>query len=306
MRERLAHTIYHGAATAMASAPPLLLLNGWTMTQAQWGSLLLDGARTLRASRSIIAVDNAGVGGSAALDTDGLTLDSLAADALNLLDTLEIERAHVLGLSMGGMAAQRMASGRVASLTLCATTGGGSLMVGAERGFAKPFFGAFRGWAEADSAAQLAIARTFVRGCLARSSVLLDDAARIDEMAEAFVARGPRSAAGISSQLAALGGGGAEELLLGVREARAPVPPTLIVHGDEDQVLPHENATRLRDAIGAERARLLTLQGHGHALFDTHDGVASAIARFLDDVDAEAPLAPTYAAAPRTPGFSAR
>ena len=53
MRERLAHTIYHGAATAMASAPPLLLLNGWTMTQAQWGSLLLDGARTLRAQEGV-------------------------------------------------------------------------------------------------------------------------------------------------------------------------------------------------------------------------------------------------------------
>ena len=305
MRSIIAHRIFDGAATARASAPPLLLLNGWTMTLEQWGSLLLDEARTLRASRAIIAVDNRGVGGSAALATERLTLDSLAADALDLLDALGVERAHVLGLSMGGMVAQRMASERVASLTLCATTGGGSLMIGADREFAKPFFGAFRGWAEADSAAQLAIARTFVRGCLAPSSALLDNAARIEEMAEAYVARGPRNAAGVSSQLTALGGGGAEELLVGVREARAPVPPTLIVHGDEDQVLPHENAKRLRDAIGAESARLLTLRGHGHTFFETHDGVTRAIARFLDDVDAEAPLAPSYAAAPCTPGFAA-
>lgn len=55
------------------------------------------------------------------------TLSDMAADGIGLLDSLEIDRAHVLGSSMGGMIAQTMAiehPERVRSLTsLYSTTG---------------------------------------------------------------------------------------------------------------------------------------------------------------------------------------
>ncbi|HYG86500.1 MAG TPA: 3-oxoadipate enol-lactonase [Azospirillum sp.] len=52
------------------------------------------------------------------------SMDMLADDALALLDALGIERAHVVGLSIGGMMAQRLAAKapqRVTSLVLCDT-----------------------------------------------------------------------------------------------------------------------------------------------------------------------------------------
>jgi len=59
------------------------------------------------------------------------TLDDMAADAIGLLDALSIDRAHVVGRSMGGMIAQLMASDypqRVLSLTsIMSSTGNPNL-----------------------------------------------------------------------------------------------------------------------------------------------------------------------------------
>jgi pimeloyl-ACP methyl ester carboxylesterase len=55
----------------------------------------------------------------------------MAADAIGLLDTLAIDRAHVVGRSMGGMIAQIMASehpGRVLSLTSIMSSTGNPML----------------------------------------------------------------------------------------------------------------------------------------------------------------------------------
>src|SRR5262245_32951083 len=59
----------------------------------------------------------------------GYTGADLVADAVGILDVLRVERAHVVGMSMGGGMAQWLAiehPGRVASLTLVATSAGGA------------------------------------------------------------------------------------------------------------------------------------------------------------------------------------
>jgi pimeloyl-ACP methyl ester carboxylesterase len=107
--------------------PPLLLVMGFTAQLTAWDErfcrLLADGGRY------VIRFDNRDCGLSTKLDGVGVdiaavlaaalsggappevpyTLSDMAADAVGLLDVLGIEKAHVMGASMGGMIAQTIA-----------------------------------------------------------------------------------------------------------------------------------------------------------------------------------------------------
>lgn len=74
----------------------------------------------------VIVFDNRGSGRTSSPDTY-YTMEMMAGDAVALLDVLGIEKAHVLGKSMGGYIAQEIAighPGRVQSLILAATSAG--------------------------------------------------------------------------------------------------------------------------------------------------------------------------------------
>jgi pimeloyl-ACP methyl ester carboxylesterase len=108
-----------------ADGKPLLLVNGYTSTMMSWPLPLMEGLRA-RGFR-VIRYDNRDVGKSEKLT--GLpsaqetakavkegrkpdvpyTLSDMAADGIGLLEALGISRAHVMGISMGGMIVQAMA-----------------------------------------------------------------------------------------------------------------------------------------------------------------------------------------------------
>src|SRR5438270_813661 len=105
-------------------APPLLLIMGMSGTSLHWSEAFLDELRPLF---DVIAFDHRGVGASAALD-GAITIAEMADDAAGLLAALSIDRAHVLGISMGGMIAQELALAHpelVSTLTLGCTYCGG-------------------------------------------------------------------------------------------------------------------------------------------------------------------------------------
>jgi pimeloyl-ACP methyl ester carboxylesterase len=102
---------------------PLLLINGYAATAADWDPGFLAGLGEF----GLICPDNRGIGDSESGGAE-LTIDAMAADLEGLLDALEIERAAVVGWSMGGFVAQRLAArapARVAALALLATDPGG-------------------------------------------------------------------------------------------------------------------------------------------------------------------------------------
>jgi 3-oxoadipate enol-lactonase len=106
------------------SGEPMLLIQGMSATHLTWGRPFLA---PLEESFDCVVFDNRGMGlsGPAAMPFE---IVDLAADTLALLDALEIERAHVVGISMGGMIAQELALAhpeRFRSLTLGATYCGG-------------------------------------------------------------------------------------------------------------------------------------------------------------------------------------
>ena len=103
--------------------PPLLLIQG-----LGYGALGLGadraGARSLGIASSLF--DNRGIGESDKPEGP-YTAAQMAGDALQVLDEAGIERAHVLGASLGGMIAQELAVAapeRVDRLVLCCTTPG--------------------------------------------------------------------------------------------------------------------------------------------------------------------------------------
>jgi len=98
---------------------PLLLIMGFGGDITAWAFQIPDFAARYR----VIAFDNRGVGQSDAPDHP-YTTRMMAGDALGLMDALGVDRAHVLGVSMGGMIAQELALARpdrVSSLHLACT-----------------------------------------------------------------------------------------------------------------------------------------------------------------------------------------
>ncbi len=108
----------------IGSGQPLLLLNGFAATIADWDPSFID---RLASSRELILLDNRGIGGS---KDDGQPFDiaSLAENAAHVIKALGFKRTSVLGWSMGGFIAQALAAKcpeHVDKLILLSTDSGG-------------------------------------------------------------------------------------------------------------------------------------------------------------------------------------
>ena len=104
---------------------PLLMIMGLGASSAVWDpELIAELARSFR----VITFDNRGTGQSDKPDAP-YSIEMFADDAAGVLDKLDVRRAHIFGVSMGGMIAQEFAlrhANRTATLTLGCTTAGGT------------------------------------------------------------------------------------------------------------------------------------------------------------------------------------
>jgi pimeloyl-ACP methyl ester carboxylesterase len=182
--------------------------------------------------------------------TEAFSIAEMAADTVALLDALEIESAHALGISMGGMIAQELAlahPGRLRSLTLGCTYCGGP---GSQLMDPADFQGLVEAMASGD---RQRVYRAMYElnlspGFRAEESRF----AEFTEMAEALPAA--RETIGLQVQaIAAHDTSG--------RLARIEAP-TLVVHGTVDRVLGYPNGPLVASLIPG--ARLETLEGVGH------------------------------------------
>jgi len=106
------------------SGDALLLIMGLGASSAAWDPDLLD---QLAKEFRVITFDNRGTGQSDKPDAP-YSMEMFADDAAGVLVELKINRAHVFGVSMGGMIAQEFAlrhPARTVTLTLGCTTAGG-------------------------------------------------------------------------------------------------------------------------------------------------------------------------------------
>jgi pimeloyl-ACP methyl ester carboxylesterase len=93
------------AYQALGEGEPLMLIMGYSGTMDLWAPQVLQ---ELGAHYKLIIFDNRGMGRTTASDKE-FTIELFADDTAGLLDALDIERAHVLGWSMGTYIAQELA-----------------------------------------------------------------------------------------------------------------------------------------------------------------------------------------------------
>lgn len=102
---------------------PLVLIRGLGSNADHWYSQLPSLSEKYR----VIIFDNRGIARSKDKG-EALTVPMMAEDTLGLMNALELERPHIMGLSMGGMIAQELAIAhpdRVSGLVLACTHPGG-------------------------------------------------------------------------------------------------------------------------------------------------------------------------------------
>lgn len=106
-----------------ADASPLLLVMGAQASGLGWPDELVD---LLTSRHRVIRYDHRDTGRSTwAFDQRPYPLSELAGDALTVLDALDVHRAHIVGMSMGGMLAQLLIADRpdrLLSATLIGTS----------------------------------------------------------------------------------------------------------------------------------------------------------------------------------------
>ena len=260
--------------TGGESRPVVLLIMGLNMQLIAWPDNLVRGL--VDAGFRVVRHDNRDAGLSTQFDHAGTGnllwqglryrfgmpvrsaygLQDMADDALGVLDALGIRQAHVVGASMGGMIAQRLAATapeRVSSLVSVMSSSGARGLPG-PRGDVVAML--MRRPAGRDEAALVAHSMRFVR--LIAGSVYPPDDAALRERLTIALRRAYRPR-GLMRQIAAVAADSGREKLL----ARIACP-TLVLHGDADPLLPI--ACGLDTARRIPGARFVPLAGMGHDL----------------------------------------
>jgi 3-oxoadipate enol-lactonase len=228
------------------SGEPLLLIQGMSGNLLAWGRPF---SSLLEQSFEVISFDNRGMGLSGPA-TEAFSIAEMAADTAALVDALEIDSAHVLGISMGGMIAQELAlahPGKVRSLVLGCTYCGGPGSVTMDPAD-------FQTLAEAMSSGdQDRVLRAMYE--LNLSPGFRAEESRYEEFVAMAAARpAPRQV--IAFQLQAIA----------AHDTSARLPqieaPTLVTHGTVDRVLGYPNGQLIASLIPG--ARLETFEDVGH------------------------------------------
>ena len=224
------------------SGPCLLLLHGIGSNSRSFRHQLAD----LSDSYTVVAWDAPGYGRSDD-PVAPFSLADLADRTASLLDELAVERAYVLGVSMGGVIAQLVYHRhptRVQSLILADTNPGGGGLPEPER--------------SARVQARLeALERLGPRGMASvRAPVLLRPDAPPDILAEVTEIMAEVRPAGYRAAAIALGQTDLTALLNGIDV------PTLVIHGEHDRVVPPETGRFLAENIPGARFILIPQAGH--------------------------------------------
>jgi pimeloyl-ACP methyl ester carboxylesterase len=234
--------------------PAIVLIRGLGTQLIEWPPALVTGLVT--AGLEVVVFDNRDAGLSSEMKpiagTAPYRLEDMANDVVGLLDRLQVERAHILGISMGGMIAQHVAIAhpqRTRSLiSVMSSTGNPDLPVPSPEMRARLVETA----ATPEALIALNAANRVAFGSPAYPESL-------DERMTAARAAYERSHRpdGVAQQMRAVIADGSR-----VDRLRRLSVPTLVIHGADDPLIP---VAAGRDTAAAiEGARLEIIAGMGH------------------------------------------
>lgn len=229
---------------------PLVMIMGLTASLDAWEPVTL---RLLARRFRVLVFDNRDAGGTTFIgEPVSYSIKDMADDVARLMDHVGFDRAHVVGVSMGGMIAQELVLGhpdRVDRLVLACTVPGAQsgllptsevleTMAAAPQATGR--------WSAALRLASVAMTPGWPLTHFWRLPAMAIRNARYAQRPEGYV-----------RQMGAVGGFEAGERLRGIRT------PTLIVHGDKDILLPPDNARRLAELIPGARLEIYRGAPHG-------------------------------------------
>ncbi|KPA76229.1 putative mitochondrial hydrolase, alpha/beta fold family-like protein [Leptomonas pyrrhocoris] len=295
--------------------PCLLLVMGLGGCGLQWGEPLVQ--RFVSAGFYVVCYDNRDVGLSTHLDgcptvfiarmvlpswaslgegQPPYTLYDMAEDGMNLLTALGIEKAHILGESMGGMIVQCMAlrhPERVKSLTIVYSHSGGPKV---KPQTFKMSLAMLREPASNSLEDQVNFKVQMTR--LFTGDYELDEE-MTRKMGLTTLSRCPEDGDGVLRQIWAVQR--AKSRVKGLRNLRGI--PTLIVHGMADTMVPFENGLQLARLV--DGSKLVSFARMGHSLpKDLYDDIVAEVV--LQRERGEAMHAPASAAPSEASTFSAQ
>ena len=260
------HTVSKGYRTyyeTHGSGFPLLLINGLGGDHLEW----LCQIPSFKPHYKVIAFDNFG-SGKGDVPPGPYTTGRMADDAARLLETLNIQRAHVLGVSLGGMIAQEVAlrhPDRVDRLVLGCTAPGGSLSI-------RPpvaAIAAFQNRGIDDPEGDLRRIMPF----LYTDTYIAEQSKEID----AFIRRRTENRTAPAGYIAQMSAAMTHDAAARLGEIRAR---TLVIAGDADLLVPPVNSVLIAERI--PDARLVILPGAPHRLFaENADAFNREVLEFL-------------------------
>jgi pimeloyl-ACP methyl ester carboxylesterase len=246
--------------------PPVVLIMGLATQMIAWADEFCQ--RLAGRGFHVVRFDNRDCGRSTHLSTPppspaqlvrrrfptvAYTLSDMADDVVGLMRALEIEPAHVVGVSMGGMIAQTLAAEHPASVrslvSIMSNTG--------NRWSGQPAFGIYRYLLRRAPEDRDGFVEHLVRVFAAIGSPGFPrDEERVRDMAARSYDRG-HDPAGPGRQLAAILASGDRTPQL--RQIRAP---TLVVHGTKDRMVRKSGGRATARAIPGARLELIDGMGH--------------------------------------------
>jgi 3-oxoadipate enol-lactonase len=254
---------YELRGTMRRRRPWLVLIQGMGFDRLGWEPVL----GKLRRHFRLVLVDNRGSGRSDR-PAGSFAVADMAGDVVAVLDAAGIRRAHIMGVSLGGMVAQEVAIShpeRVDGLVLACTTPGWPFA------YRMPPASVRLIAATAGTTPETALRRHTENALSTRTVEEYPEV--VNRLVELQGSR-PADSGALSAQAAA-----GARYAGGLRQARIQAR-TLILHGGADTVVDPRNGKLLADRIPG--AQLVTFPELGHLLFwEDPDGFAAAVTSFL-------------------------